>query len=169
MAYGKNGSINLKAKADMFEFIFKAKSTVQELTKAVMIEIGTRIVNRSIVGNPKYWHPPRWPKNYHPGKFINNWQVGIDSIPNTRIQISDPSGAGSLERLSHLGRWQVGHTFYFVNNMPYARLLEHGMHSWRQRALAPQGIIGMTRLEFKQIVQDVQINYAVRRFKAFGS
>lgn len=164
MARGKNGALNLKAKDDMFKFIFKAKKTVQEITKAVNIEIGTRLVNYSAIGNPPEWHPPYWPKGYVPGHFINNWQVGIDVKPTGIIPGSDASGMGSIERLSHLGRWQVGHTFYFVNNLPYAQLLESGTHSYQ---VGPQGMVGRVRMEFRQIVADVQARYAANKYGGF--
>jgi hypothetical protein len=147
-----SNSINLKAQADIFKFITKAKGVTQALTKEVLLEVGRRLVERSPIGNPPDWHPPYWPKGYVPGHFINNWQVGIDEKPKGIIAEIDGSGQGSLERLSHLGRWQVGHVFYFVNNLPYARALEEG-HSYQ----APFGMVGLVRKEFKQIVEQAQL------------
>lgn len=154
-------SINAKAKSDMFDFVFKARKTVQGLTKEVLLEVGKRLVNYSAIGNPPDWHPPYWPKNYIPGHFINNWQIGIDSLPTGIIQQIDGSGQGSLERLSHLGRWQVGHSYYFVNNLPYAALLETGLHSLQ---VGPQGMVGRVKLELPQIVRDVQASYATKTY-----
>jgi hypothetical protein len=145
-------SINLKARTDIYKFVEKAKGKVQKLTKEVLLEIGTKLVDRSPVGDPLTWQRPYWPKGYAPGHFINNWQVGIDQIPKGIIAGVDPTGSASKERLSHLGRWQVGHTYYFVNNLPYAKALEQG-HSAQ---CPPSGMIGLTRLEFKQIVKDVE-------------
>lgn len=156
-------SINLKAKESMFNFIFKAKSTVQELTKNVLLEIGYRLVQRSIVGNPALWKRQYWPKNYIPGHFINNWQVGVDVMPTGIIGQIDASGSGSYARLQKLGRWQVGHTYYFVNNLPYAALLESGLHSVQS---VPMGIVGLTRSEFQQIVKDVQMMYGSNKFNS---
>src|SRR3989304_3533920 len=118
-------SINASFHSSIADFIFKAKSTIGKIEVEALKEVGRRIVARSVVGNPALWHPPRWPKGYHPGHFINNWQLGIDSIPSSEISGSDPTGLLSLERLSHFGRWPVGHTYYFVNNVPYAQLLEN--------------------------------------------
>ncbi len=149
-------AINLKAKIDVSKSIFKARRTLQKFAKAVYLEIGYRIVQRSPVGDPATWHPAYWPKGYIPGHFINNWQVGIDQIPKGTFSHIDPMGADSYARLQKLGRWQLGHTYYFVNNLPYAKALEEG-HSGQ----APMGIIGLTRKEFKQIVKDVQVNFVV--------
>jgi hypothetical protein len=155
--------INLKAKSDLFDFVFKAKSTVQELTKDVLVEIGRRLVERSPIGFPPSWKRPWWPKDYEPGTFINNWQVGIDEVPEeSEVSPPDVTGAASIERLSHLGRWQVGHQFYFVNNIIYAKALEEG---WSPQA--PSGMVGLTVLEFPQIVADVHGKYANKRYAGF--
>ena len=153
-------AINLKAKVDVSKFIFKAKSTLQELARDVYLEIGYRIVYRSPVGDPRKWRPPRWPKGYVPGHFINNWQVGIDQVPVGIIGAVDPMGAGSYARLQKLGRWQIGHTYYFVNNLPYAKALEEG-HSLQS---PPGGMVELTRREFPQIVKDIQARYAANKF-----
>jgi hypothetical protein len=143
-------SINAKAVSDMFRFAEKGKARIQQLTKECLLEVGRRLVLRSPVGDPTTWKKPYWPKGYVPGHFINNWQVGIDKIPTGTIPTVDATGHGSLERLSHLGRWQVGHTYYFVNNLPYARALEYG---WSKQA--PHGMVGLTVAEFTQIAEEV--------------
>lgn len=139
-------SINAKAVSDMFKFTEKAKSKIQEATKEIMLEIGRRLVYRSPIGNPAIWKDVRWPKGYEPGHFVNNWQVGRDFVPIGVIVGSDPTGLKSLERISHLGRWQYGHVYYFVNNVPYAFVLENG-HS----SQAPFGIVRITVKEYQQI------------------
>jgi hypothetical protein len=146
-----SNSINTKASSDIFAFIGKAKSTIQAVNREALMEVGRRLVDYSAIGNPPDWNPPYWPKGYVPGHFINNWQVGIDIIPTGQIAAIDGSGQGSLERLSHLGRWTVGHTFYFINNLPYAKLLETGMHSLQ---VGPQGIVGRVTMEFPDIVRE---------------
>lgn len=145
------GSINAKARATIFKFAEKSKRRIHEMTRWTLIEIGRRLVMRSVVGNPMLWHPPVWPKGYHPGRFINNWQVGIDQMPSGTIPTVDPSGKGSIERMKKVGRWPAGHSFYFANNLPYAYALESGLHSTQQPI--PQGIVGLTKSEFPVIVK----------------
>lgn len=141
-------TINAKAKSDMFKFVDMTKSSIQKVNREVLLEIGRRLVVRSPVGDPTKWHPPYWPKGYIPGHFKNNWQVGIDKRPIGTIPGVDYSGAASIERMSHLGRWTVGHTYYFVNNLPYAYMLEMG-HSTQ---CPPGGMVGLIKREFAQIV-----------------
>lgn len=143
--------INAKAATDMFRFTEKAKGKIQRMTKEVLLEIGYRLVYRSPVGDPTTWNPAYWPKGYIPGHFKNNWQVGIDKRPNGIIPGVDATGSNSLERLSHLGRWQVGHVYYFVNNVRYAYALEMG---WSPQS-PPHGMVGLIRREYPQIVRQV--------------
>jgi hypothetical protein len=154
-------SINAKATSDMFKFISKAKGTIQAVNREVLLEIGRRLVHYSAIGNPLEWKTaPYWPKGYVPGHFINNWQVGIDQKPRGVIPTIDASGVGSLERMSHLGRWTVGHTYYFANNLPYAALLETGTHSLQ---VGPMGMVGRVRLEFRQIVKEAEAKVTAQK------
>lgn len=148
-----SNSIGTQFSSDMARFITKAKGRLQAVSKESLIEIGRRLVDRSPVGDPPTWHPPYWPKGYTPGHFKNNWQVGIDTVPAGEISGSDASGQSSLERLSRLGRWPVGHVYYFANNVPYALRIENGW-SYKQ---APQGVVGLTVIEFPQIVRDAAL------------
>jgi hypothetical protein len=150
-------SINAIAQDTVFRFILKSKGAIQKVTKEALIEIGKRLVYYSAVGDPSKWqHPPH--KNYVPGHFINNWQLGVDVIPVGEIPGVDPSGTLSIERMTKsIPRWPVGHVYYFVNNVAYARLLETGEHS---RQVPPGGMVGRTVLEYPEIVRQAEINYA---------
>lgn len=151
-----NNSINLKAQQDMFNFVLKAKSAIQTNTAMVLYVVGQRLIQRSPVGNPSLWKDPHWPKGYIPGQFVNNWQLGMDMMPTGIIPGVDPSGAKALLRIKKsIPRWPVGHVYYFTNNLPYANMLEMG-HSTQ----APLGMVGLTALEFSQIVREVEINYS---------
>lgn len=142
-------SINAQFGSDLYDFFEVAKSTAQAISKEVLLEVGKRLVDYSPIGNPPEWKKPYWPKGYIPGHFINNWQVGIDEEPEGVIEAIDGSGQGSLERLSHLGRWTIGHQYYFVNNLPYAEVLELGTWSLQ---VGPMGMIGRVEMEFDDIV-----------------
>jgi hypothetical protein len=146
---------NAEARLKLANWMKGTPETIEKIGKETLLEIGKRLINRSAVGNPATWHPPRWPKGYIPGHFINNWQLGIDSVPTGVIAGSDPTGAASTERLSQFGDKVIGHKFYFVNNVPYARILEDGGHSPQ---VPPQGMVGLTSIEFPQIVEEAERN-----------
>ena len=151
-------SINAQASADMFRFILKGKGAIQACTKLVLKEVAVRLADYSAVGNPATWHPPYWPKGYIPGHFINNWQLGVDQRAVGEIAGSDASGQASVARMhKSIPRWPVGHVYYFTNNLPYARLLETGLHSIQ---VGPQGMVGRTVLEYPKIVREAEINYS---------
>jgi len=141
----------------------RQKVLFRAINKEVVLEIGRRLVSYSVIGNPDLWHPPYYPKGYHPGHFINNWQIGIDSPPVGEIAGYDASGEASYERLTHVGRWTVGHTFYIVNNVKYAAALENG-HSSQIR---PQGMVGRVMLEVPQIIHDAEVKVAREKLWAF--
>lgn len=153
-----SNSINAKAVDDMFRFILKGKGAIQACTKVALKEIATRLPSYSPVGDPALWNPAHWPKGYIPGHFINNWQMGVDQRPVGTIVGSDPSGLASVARMhKSVPRWPVGHVYYFTNNLPYARLLETGLHSSQ---VGPGGMVGRTVLEYPQIVRQAEVNYA---------
>lgn len=151
-------SINAKAQEDMFRFILKGKGAIQDLTKVVLKEVANRLVMRSPVGNPALWHPAHWPKGYIPGHFKNNWQLGVDTKLMSIIPGVDPSGTMSVARMHKaVPRWPVGHIYYFTNNLPYARLLETGLHSSQ---VPPGGMVALTVMEYPQIVRQAEISYS---------
>jgi hypothetical protein len=150
-------SLNQVARDDMFRFVLKSKNAVHKVTRAVLEEISWRLIYRSVVGNPELWHPPYWPKGYVPGHFKANWQLGKDVAPTGTIDGQDKMGAATLDRMrKSIGRWPAGHVYYFVNNVPYASLLETGLHSTQ---VPPQGIVGLTRMEFPQICRQAELDY----------
>jgi hypothetical protein len=149
-------SINAKAQDGIFRFILRGKNAIQTVTKMVLIRIGERLVFYSAVGDMTYWKKKKI--GYSPGLFKNNWQLGMDVSPQGVILQKDPSGGASLLRMrKSIPRWPVGHTYYFVNNLPYARRLEAGGHSPQ---VPPGGMVARVQLEFPQIVRECEIEYA---------
>ena len=157
----RNTSINAKFLTDLERIFDGTRGQLQAIAKEALLEAGKRLVDYSPVGDPSTWQNPKralYPKDhpYQPGTFKNNWQVGIDVKP-TEEEISGPDidGHDSLDRLSHLGRWQLDHKYYFVNNLPYAKLLEFG---WSPQ-IQPHGMVGRIKMEWKQIVKDAVHSY----------
>lgn len=154
-------AIELKTSSDVMDFIALKKGWVQAMTKDVLIQIGEALVEASPIGNPAVWASPP-AKDYSPGQFIDNWQVGIDeNVPSSTTGTKDTSGAGSLKRLRKLGRWQVGHEYTFVNNVSYASALERG-HSKTQ---APLGVVGLVEMRIPEFVAKAEQNLENAQFE----
>ncbi len=123
-----------------------------KVIRKVVLDVGTRIVERSPVGDGALWkHPP--PKGYVGGRFRANWQYGNYSgagIPTERLEDIDPSGGVSIERFMECPtEGAAGMRHVIINNLPYAIPLENG---WSKQA--PYGMVGLTVREFQQIVSE---------------
>ena len=84
------------------------------------------------------------------GRFISNWQVGVDDTPDGLIETIDKTGAtvisaGEDELLSA----RIGKNVNIVNNLPYGPRLEDG---WSERAA--NGMVAITVVEWPGIVAD---------------
>jgi hypothetical protein len=150
--------INTEAIKGVFGFVSRSKNAIHKCTKFALLEIGERLHMYSAVGDPSHWkHKPH--PGYQPGLFINNWQLGVDSMPSGMLSTKpDMTAKASVASLTKIPRWPAYHNYYFVNNTPYAAILESGTHSWQ---VPPGGMIGRVKLEFPQIVQE-----AIRRYRA---
>jgi hypothetical protein len=135
------------------KFAQKAADITDRVVRGVVMEIGTRIVDRSPVGDGTLWKSPP-PKGYIGGRFRANWQYGNYSgagIPMADLPNIDKSGAASIARIAAgLPQKAAGMKHVLINNLPYAQALEDG-HSTQ----APSGMVGLVALEFPQIVRDV--------------
>jgi hypothetical protein len=117
------------------EFVSRTKGKMNLITRKIVLDIGTRLVERSPVDT---------------GRFRANWQyatlgIGVPSFPVDRL---DPTGADTIARIATQVRSMPAQNVHvLVNNLPYAIPLEQG---WSKQA--PYGMVGLTVLEFEAIV-----------------
>lgn len=131
----------------MDAFIQKAKGNMDKVVRKVVIDIGTRVVMRSPVGDPSHWMHPA-PKGYTGGHFRANWQYGENARPDGISGAIDKSGQVSISRITGgVQPGAAGKVHYIVNNLPYAMRLETG---WSKQA--PAGMVGITVREYQAIV-----------------
>lgn len=133
-------------------FAKKFGENSDKVVRKIVLDVGTRIVELSPVGDGHLWkHPP--PKGYIGGRFRANWQYGNYSgagIPVSPTNDIDPSGGISIERLLECPTTgAAGMRHVIINNLPYSIPLENG---WSKQA--PYGMVGITIREFQQIVSD---------------
>lgn len=140
---------------------FKDKTSTQMdlIIRKVVIDVGSRVIQRSPVGNPKLWKGAA-PKGYIGGHFRANWQYGQMVAPQGLLAAIDKSGKETINKIIQAVKsGAAGKVHFIVNNLPYAMRLETG---WSQQA--PAGMVAITVAEFQGIVR----KYATTKNFDFG-
>lgn len=139
---------NEKFVADLSAFCRKANGNMNAVVRKVVIDIGTRIVMRSPVGDGTLWKNPP-PAGYVGGRFRANWQYGENVKPKGDLPDIDPSGQKSIQRILSGIKQETAalSVHYLTNNLPYAMRLETG---WSKQA--PGGMVVLAVLEFQGTV-----------------
>ena len=84
------------------------------------------------------------------GRLRNNWQSSIGRPIKSEINGNDPSGGRAIsEAIAVIKKMELGDTFYFTNNLPYAARIEYKGHS----DLAPKG---MLRINVERVVASLR-------------
>jgi len=72
------------------------------------------------------------------GRLRNNWQSSIGGPLRGELSGADKTGAGAIRRAnSTIANLDLGETFYFTNNLPYAARIE--FEGWSKQA--PSGML----------------------------
>ncbi len=133
---------------DVAEWVKKTKDNFDEATRAIAIGLLRSIVLKSPVGDPDLWKS-KPPPGYVGGRFRGNWQVTIGVEAEGMLDLIDPSGGQAISAgINELADFKAGPPIFIVNNLPYAHRLEY--EGWSTQA--PQGMVGITVVEFQQIV-----------------
>lgn len=129
------------------QFADRTKARSDALVRTVTEDIARALDERSPVGDPKLWKHPA-PKDYQPGRFRGNWQLGVNVVPSGETGRIDPGGEATLSTIiANIPENAAGTVLYLANNVPYARMIEDG---WSSQA--PTGLVGLTAIEFQQRV-----------------
>jgi len=135
---------------DISAFVKRAKSNMNQVARKIVIDLGTRIVYRSPVGDGSHWQSPP-PKGYIGGRFRGSWQYGEGVMPQGTILSIDPKGNATIAKLvAGVKPDAAGKIHWLVNNLPYSIRLEYG---WSKRQ-APAGMVGITVVEYQSIVRN---------------
>ena len=120
---------------------------MERVVRGSFIELATRVIRRSPVGDASFWKGSK-PKGYTGGRFRANWQASVNSpkegVKNTT---SSSTATGSVKSAASK---KNAHSYYLMNNLPYAKALEDG-HSRQAR----DGIVKLAAAEWKSIVKMV--------------
>ena len=77
------------------ECIAKTKANQHLMVRAITMKIDNKLVQRSPVGDAKYWkHKP--PPGYAGGRFRANWQLSIGSLSASVRDLIDKDGSATI-------------------------------------------------------------------------
>lgn len=132
-------------KGQLDAFARKTEGNMALATKKILIDIGTRIVERTPVGDPTLWAGPA-PKGYVGGRARGSWQysINVPSVGDTGI--IDAAGATTIAVIAAKIN-PIPAIHYISSNLPYIQALENG---WSSQA--PAGMVGLVAIEFSGIV-----------------
>jgi hypothetical protein len=135
---------------DVKAFTAKAGNNAELAIKRIIAGVADSVIHMSPVGDASYWQSPP-PKGYSGGRFRGNWDYGFRSPPSGTFNVIDKTGDLSMSRITlKMPEGKLAGSIHWIaNNLPYARRLEDG---WSRQA--PQGMVGITVLQFQQIVNE---------------
>ena len=125
-------------------------SNADLITRKTVLDIGTRLVERTPVGDANYWKS-KPPKGYVGGHARGNWSYSEGSLKTKEFKTIDQSGAISNNRILLGLSTQAGGKVHFLqNSVPYIQPLEDG---WSRQA--PNGMVAITVVEFQGILRGI--------------
>lgn len=132
------------------KFAEKAKGNAQTVVRKVSIDVLSKVVMRTPVGNPSLWKS-KPPAGYVGGRLRANWFVTYENPSTLTTADKDRNGSNTILRGSSvINRATPDAPIYIMNNLPYARPVEYG-HSKLQ---APAGMVRVTVTEFQTYVDN---------------
>jgi len=149
---------------DIANFVKKANGNADAVVRKTVLDIGTRLVERTPVGDTEYWvslnprtniktHEVEYgrkpPEGYAGGHARANWQHAVGAPVISEVIGTDKEGDRTIAEIqSSIAASPPGAVHYIVNSVPYIQALEDG-HS---RQCPPNGMVAKTALEFGGIV-----------------
>jgi hypothetical protein len=131
---------------DISKWVKKAGANTDKVIKKIIIDLGTGLVETTPVGDAKYWKNPA-PKGYVGGRARANWQYGFSAMPTGELNIVDPGGQTTINKIRS-SITQVAGVHWIANNVDYIEALENG---WSRQA--PNGMLRVTVMRFQQIAK----------------
>jgi len=136
---------------EIANFTRKATNNADILVRETVLDIGTRLVERTPVGDASYWKS-KPPAGYVGGHARANWSHSEGSRVVQEFDVIDASGSASISRILASVPVKAGGKVHFIqNSVPYIIRLEDG-HS---RQCPPGGMVAVTAVEFKGLVDAI--------------
>ena len=129
--------------SDIRKWAEKAKQGTDQVIRASLIDVSTRIIKRTPVGDPAQWQTKYPPKGYVGGTARGNWFASINN-PVTAFSESVISESNAINAAAAMTANATGNVFYLTNNLPYIFRLEY--QGWSTQA--PNGMVRVSVIEF---------------------
>lgn len=148
------------------KWVKETKQSMESVTRETVLEVGTRIIDRTPVGKREDWaannpdrrkwrlahgRPELLPVGYVGGRARGSWQYGLNVPRSGQTDAIDPTGEISKGRIA-AALDPIPGIHYITSNLDYMQALEEG-HS---KQCEPGGMVALTAIEFKNVV-DVAI------------
>jgi hypothetical protein len=126
--------VTLSFEFDVAKMCKDAEADLDLVVRKTLIDITTRVIERTPVDT---------------GRLRGNWQIGIGTEPHGELDVEGPGMASATisDITGELSKAQIDDAIFFVNNLPYASVVEAG--SSKQ---SPAGMLEVTLREFGVIV-----------------
>lgn len=111
---------------DLRAILNKTSANMEKVVRGAVFRTGAQIESKSPVDK---------------GTFRANWMSGVNGIDLSTTNSVSRSSTNELR--DELGGFKMGNTFFYTNNLPYARMLEMGG--------SDQAPSGMVRLAVRNI------------------
>lgn len=136
--------------SDLNKFSQRSERKIKKVVHKVIIDMGTRLVYRTPVGNPSIWQSPA-PPGYVGGAARANWQYGFGVMPAEALNLFDASGSLTVAKITAGVKGSKAAGIHWIaNNLPYIQRLEN-----RWSTQAPQGMMKLTVLEYEDTVASI--------------
>ena len=167
-------SMNKLFLANVTRAVEKMRGNVDYTLRKVLYDMSRQIIMRTPVDT---------------GRLRGNWQFGTAEIPSGQVDDKDPASGfgGPTEKKiwNSIADAKAGTIHYIVNNLPYAQVIEYGMYpnppkgalvsyglkkttthvdkvSGGYSTQAPQGMVRITVMEYKQFLEGAVAELAGR-------
>lgn len=102
------------------------------------------------------------------GRLINNWYASNKQPVQTTTKATDKTGKNSIQRVDRaLTKLKLGQTFYLVNNLPYAAVVEFGQYPNPPKKPTGKTINGFSKLAPQGMLR-IGLRKGMAKLKASG-
>lgn len=136
--------------SELANFAAKTIRRNNAIVRKIVLDMGTQLVLRTPVGNPRIWQNPNGaPSGYAGGAARANWQYSNGQIADSVLNLIDANGSLTIKKIeAGLKSSPASSVHWISNNLPYIKRLEEGYSTQ-----APQGMLRLTVIDFKDTVE----------------